>query len=289
MVKLIIDTDLGCDCDDAGALAVANILHNRGAAEVLAVTHTLPDPAGAICIERINGYYGNRFPIGLSKTANVDVERYFKRFAYPMAQGRKPPPTGESVEVMARTLARSPSKVTVVGIGAFNNVAALLQNYPDLARDKLERLVLMGGCFPDDERPRLAEFNVTCDIAAAQAVCALSPVETVFCDYYHGDDVQTGLSLAEGNPVREAYRLCELTTRSSWDLIAVLFAAQPRNPLFRLTPFGTVTVDDEGITRFTEGRGKHRLLRYAAEKAAVGRYIEDILTDQKENVYEKIV
>lgn len=62
--KIIIDTDLGCDCDDAAAIALANILHNQGAGELLGVTYSLAEREGAACIDVINGYYHNIFPIG---------------------------------------------------------------------------------------------------------------------------------------------------------------------------------------------------------------------------------
>lgn len=40
MKKIIIDTDIGWDCDDAGALALIHSLCNKGEAELLAVTAT---------------------------------------------------------------------------------------------------------------------------------------------------------------------------------------------------------------------------------------------------------
>lgn len=292
MIKLIIDTDLGCDCDDAGALAIANILHNRGVIEVLAVTHTVPDPAGAVCIDRINRYYGNSFPIGLSDKTTIDVERYFSRFAYPISYGHPLPTTGDAVAVMAETLERVAGNVTLVGIGAYNNIAGLVTARPDLIKRKVERIVLMGGCFPDDARPRVAEFNIVCDIAAAQSICRHDGTEIVFCDYYHGDDIHTGRALLRDpeNPVREIYRLCGLVTRSSWDPIAVLYAACPTAPLFAVTPFGRVTVNDDGITHFTQGVGTHRLLKFVADKKSIEETLEKILqTHYKEKMYEAVV
>lgn len=41
MVKIIIDTDIGSDCDDAGALALAHNLANEGKCQILAVTNCL--------------------------------------------------------------------------------------------------------------------------------------------------------------------------------------------------------------------------------------------------------
>ena len=37
---ILLDTDIGCDCDDAGAMAVLHALADMGETEILAVTHT---------------------------------------------------------------------------------------------------------------------------------------------------------------------------------------------------------------------------------------------------------
>ena len=57
--KLFIDTDLGGDCDDVGALALANIFKNKGLIDIVGMTHTTSMPYGAGCIDLINEYYGN--------------------------------------------------------------------------------------------------------------------------------------------------------------------------------------------------------------------------------------
>jgi inosine-uridine nucleoside N-ribohydrolase len=38
-VKIILDTDIGPDCDDAGAIAVLHTLATQGAAEILGIAH----------------------------------------------------------------------------------------------------------------------------------------------------------------------------------------------------------------------------------------------------------
>ena len=52
--KIIIDTDLGFDCDDAGALAVANILQKKSVIDILAVTHSVNRAEGCDGIKLIN-------------------------------------------------------------------------------------------------------------------------------------------------------------------------------------------------------------------------------------------
>ena len=43
-VKIIFDTDIGWDCDDAGTLAMLHRLCDKGEAELLAVTHCFATP-----------------------------------------------------------------------------------------------------------------------------------------------------------------------------------------------------------------------------------------------------
>ena len=61
-VKIIYDTDIGYDCDDAAALAMIHRLCDRGEAELLAVTHCFSTPYVSGCIDSINCYYGRQVP-----------------------------------------------------------------------------------------------------------------------------------------------------------------------------------------------------------------------------------
>ena len=66
MKKIIFDTDIGWDCDDAGALALIHSLCNKGEAELLAVTATYYHKYAAGCIDAINRYYGRIVPVGVN-------------------------------------------------------------------------------------------------------------------------------------------------------------------------------------------------------------------------------
>ena len=57
-VKIVFDTDIGGDCDDAGTLAMLHRLCDKGEAELLAVTHCYASPYVAGCIDAINKFYG---------------------------------------------------------------------------------------------------------------------------------------------------------------------------------------------------------------------------------------
>ena len=69
MLKIIIDTDIGCDCDDAGALAVAHCLEKNGYCNLISMTHCTSRVDGCCAIDIINRYYGREdIPVGILQT-----------------------------------------------------------------------------------------------------------------------------------------------------------------------------------------------------------------------------
>ena len=55
-VKMIFDTDMGNDIDDAMALVMIHNLAKRGAVDLLAVTSTKDHPLSAAYIDALNTY-----------------------------------------------------------------------------------------------------------------------------------------------------------------------------------------------------------------------------------------
>jgi len=77
-------------------------------------------------------------------------------------------PLGEhAVDFMARTIAASPTPVTLVPTGPLTNIALLLER---TGGANVERIVLMGGSIAEGNMTPAAEFNVWSDPEAAQAV-----------------------------------------------------------------------------------------------------------------------
>lgn len=56
---IVIDTDVYSDVDDIGALAVANVLHNYGLADLRGVAVNTHSEYGALAVSVINTYFGN--------------------------------------------------------------------------------------------------------------------------------------------------------------------------------------------------------------------------------------
>ncbi len=72
-VRILFDTDMGSDCDDAGALAILHVYADRGLAEILGCIYSSGQvPYGAGVVQAINIYYGRpKIPIGAAHDDKV--------------------------------------------------------------------------------------------------------------------------------------------------------------------------------------------------------------------------
>jgi inosine-uridine nucleoside N-ribohydrolase len=116
-----------------------------------------------------------------------------------------PPPSRDTepvhaVELIARTLRDRPH--TLIPIGPLTNIALLLALHPEL-RDRIERIVLMGGAIDLGNVTPSAEFNVWCDPEAAHRVFTSGlDVTMVGLDVTH----RAMLSAARAEALRETGR-----------------------------------------------------------------------------------
>jgi inosine-uridine nucleoside N-ribohydrolase len=169
--KIIIDTDIGDDVDDALALAFAC---RSPEIELLAVTvvwHNIPDrvrlarkvmrafgrpdvPIGAGLGHALAGSENKGHALNQSVVL-TDEERAADVSDAPDAQ-----------RLLVETIEKHPGKITLVPIGPQSDVGRLLRESPGTAR-RLKRIVLMGGAYFSRDR---AEYNIKSDPDAAQMV-----------------------------------------------------------------------------------------------------------------------
>jgi len=307
-VKIIFDTDIGGDCDDAGALAVLHQLCSRGEAELLAVTACYASPYVAGCIDTINRYYGRIVPVGINYESRA-LEKGVYSYAlctefdntYP-SESYEAKTIPDALTVLRSTLAAAGDRtVTLVATGSMASLARLVQSGPDeisplsgveLIRAKVCRTVIMGGRFYETwPMPILAdkdhvvtwEWNIRADIKAAQALCENWPGELVFSSYEIGNYIVTMKTFARDaradNPVRRAYELhpAGRTGRESWDHTAMLEAIRP-DTYWYYHPYGRICVDDEGITSWhPDQQGKHTYLIPKVDYESVRTEIDELV------------
>ncbi|TDG00154.1 nucleoside hydrolase [Paenibacillus piri] len=294
-VKIILDTDMGPDCDDAAALAVLHALADRGEAEIAGITHCTSSPWGAGCIDAINRYYGRPdIRIGtLQEPGFLDGQPYQKYDrhigeTYPnaYAEGKQPE---EAVALLRELLASEPDgSIVIVAIGPLPNLSGLLHSGPDaisplsgveLAARKVAELVVMGGAFPAG-----AEWNFQMDAVSARHVAGHWPTPIMFSGYEIGSEIMTGGRLFREtpphNPVREAYRLFvgEGGSRSSWDLTAVLYGVRGLAGHWQASPNGRIEVADDGENKWTTAPDRNRrYLLPAMDSSGIQDVLEELL------------
>ncbi|WP_242361075.1 pyrimidine-specific ribonucleoside hydrolase RihA [Limosilactobacillus antri] len=75
-----------------------------------------------------------------------------------------------AIDLIAKTLRESNEKVTLVVTGPMTNAALFLRVYPDLAREKIDQIVFMGGAMGLGNWRPSVEFNIFVDPEAAKIV-----------------------------------------------------------------------------------------------------------------------
>ncbi len=310
-IKILFDTDIGCDCDDAGAMAVLHELANRGECEILAVTHCCAGPYNAGCIDAINRYFGRPdLPVGVFHPEDHVATQWKDVYARAVAErfpNRFPPEAAcpGTLEVLRRALAEAKDgEVIFVVTGSMYSMARLVESGPDeissfsgreLIRRKIRRTVVMGGRFHSqwpqpivlDGNDRVdAEFNILCDISSARKVCSRWPGELVFCSYEIGLALHTGVELqtrgCPENPVRASYALWGAqngeTGRESWDLTAMLYAIRPDAGYWTLHEPGWVRISEDGVTSLEPAPdGRHTFLIECAPVEEVRQALDRLL------------
>lgn len=219
-VKIIFDTDMLTDCDDAGAMAVLHALADRGECEILATVTSVPEVNSIATVDAINRYRGRPdLPLGMVKGAGVMEKSKFaaqiaKEFQHRVTSAEA---VSDAVTVYREILAKQPDhSVVIVTVGYLTNLKNLLQTPggADLVRSKVARWICMGGNFigkPPKDDLKLGNVNFQRDAASAHFVIHHWPGEVVFagrevCSVPSG--LQIGESLATtptDNPVRRAY------------------------------------------------------------------------------------
>jgi inosine-uridine nucleoside N-ribohydrolase len=284
-VRVVFDTDIGNDVDDALALAILHRLESLGEAKILAVTVTKDCQSAAPYIDLVNTFYGRPdIPIGVvapdvvpsSDTPMIRIPVEARKpdgsLLYPrkLREGRDAP---EAVGLLENLLAKEEDgSVVLVQVGFSSNFARLMRANRALVHRKVRLLVAMAGAFPTGPK----EFNVYSDIASAKALFAGWPTPIVASGFevgksilYPASSIENDFRYTAHHPIVDAYRAYKKMPydRPTWDLTAALYAVRPDAGYFGLSAPGAITVDDSGITHFQEATtGRHRYLVVTPEQ-----------------------
>jgi inosine-uridine nucleoside N-ribohydrolase len=287
-IPILLDTDIGSALDDAFALAlvlaspelelrgvttvgsdprmrallVCRFLTAAGRRDIPVAAGTLPQPAAAIGGQ---AQYPNHPAV------------IFKRTSQPVKDS--------AVEFLYQQLKAQPGKLTVVALGPLTNIARLIADHPE-SKAWIRRLVVMGGSVRvgyDGKPMPVAEWNMKCDIPAAQAVFA-SGIPLVVAPL----DATVGLKLDEPlrrrlfragtaltYQVQALYQMDNDATPTLFDPVAVALAFTER--LCRMEDLA-LEVDERGFTRIGKGKPNARVGTSIQGDEFLKWYVERVAT-----------
>ncbi len=263
---IILDTDIGPDYDDVGALAILHTFADKGMAKILATVASNKYEGVAAVLSVFNTYFKRpEIPIGVPKGNAVDLKdsqhwTEFIRSHYPH-KIQNNSEAADSVSIYRQVLAKqSDHSVTIITIGFLTNLANLLSTPPDsnshlngsdLVKLKVKQLVSMAGAFPSGR-----EFNIYEDSASAKKVFETWPTPIIFSGFEIGNKVKTGLPLIHNNsihnsPVKDVFNISipkakeDSNGRCSWDETAVLVGVEGYSPYYDIQS-GRIKVTNDG-------------------------------------------
>jgi len=172
MTKLILDTDIGTDIDDA--ICLTYLLHHPEC-ELLGITTVTGEPEiRAMIASSLCRHAGKEIPIFPGSADPLRI-RQRQRIAF---QGkslnkwkhRKDFPQGEAVSFLRNTIRNNPGEVVLLTIGPLTNIAKLYEEDPEIP-SLIKSHVMMGGYyeFRFKGKKRL-EWNIMGDYHASDKI-----------------------------------------------------------------------------------------------------------------------
>ena len=289
--KVIIDTDIGLDIDDAFAVALAL---RSPQLDILGFSTASGDTAArAKIIDRMLGESGyENIPVaaGIPTSApNGSLlpegiigpqRRYGENGHY--ARASHPP----AVNFILEQIHRFPGQVTLVTIGPLSNVGALMDRDMGTFR-KLKRVVMVGGWIgPADlglgQVGPGPEHNVSMDIRSSQKLFTSGiPIYVIPFDSTINltlDEVRRQAVFSAATPLTDAltllYNLFGGGTPVLFDAMAVAFVVDPQ--LCPVEPVHII-VDEKGITQVDTGQPNARICLHSDREGFLDYYMQRII------------
>ena len=245
--KILLDTDIGSDIDDAVCLAY---LLAQPQCELLGITTVTGEPERRAMMASAQCKLAGRGDIPIYPGAGEPLLIAQRQPHCPQADAldrwehESHFPKNAAVDFLRRTIRAHPGEITLLTIGPLTNIALLFALDPELPA-LLKQLVLMGGVFasPGHEGKPL-EWNIILDPHAAAMVYRTRPP-------HHrsvGLDVTMQVSLP-ASEVRQRFQTPLL--RPVLDFAEIWFTQRPQ--IVFHDPLAAATIFDEQICTFSPG------------------------------------
>lgn len=281
--KIIIDTDIGDDIDDAFAVALAL---KSPELQILGITTAFGDTeTRAKLLDRMLGEAGRQdipVAIGVHTDAKTSFGQrpyaeggHFARAAHPAA-----------VDFILEQIRRYPGEITLVTIGPLVNVGAIIDRDPQTFR-KLKRVVSMGGSIARGygdpyaaPTPAQPEWNILNDIASSRKLLAagvavyLMPLDSTQLKL---DEVKREYLFRQGAPLTDAlailYHQWAQQTPTLFDPVTIAFIDDPK--LCPVEPMNIV-VDVKGMTLRGNGAPNAQVCLHSDPQAFFSFYLSRV-------------
>jgi len=262
--RIILDTDIGDDIDDAFALALAM---RSPEVEILGITTAWGDTTlRARLTQRFlteNGASQIAIAVGIPTKSAATFSQ--ARWAEDGAAFEK---RLNAVDFLLEQARKNPGEITLVAIGPLTNIGAAIDRDGSVFK-KFKRVVLMGGSikrgygdlgYTPDHGPD-AEYNIYSDVAAAQKLFTsgvpifMMPLDSTQLML---DEVKRNILFGSGTSMTNSlaalyYQWAERNrtpTATLFDVMAMAYVVEPK--LCPVTEFH-INVDEKGFTRPTPG------------------------------------
>lgn len=309
--SIILDTDIGPDCDDVAAIAVLISYAKEYGNKILGICNCTSNIYGTATIDALKDFCeADDFVIGMYSGPEFysDHTRYNKFIAETYSENYKNNALNYLPHVeFYRTLLASAEddSVVLITIGMLNCLSDLLKSGPDsisplcgldLVKQKVHALVSMAAIYPKGR-----EFNVICDYEAAKFCFDHFPCPIYLSDFKIGVSVNTGYNVDDsdshrGDLIFDAYRLYTANWpkkgfNRSFDLTAIQFAFEGVGDIYTLTEAGNLEFFNENpkvlpnadATEFIEDiNGNIRFM----VKVADDKTIEALLQERMDQFYD---
>jgi purine nucleosidase len=260
--KIIIDTDIGDDVDDAFAVTLAL---RSPELQILGISTTFGDTeTRAKLLDRLLGEAGHTdIPVAVG-ISNPQIQTSLSQRAYADGGHFARPSHPKAVDFILDQIRIHPGEITLVAIGPLVNVGAMIDRDEQTFR-KLHRVVLMGGSiergygdlgYTKPHGPD-AEWNIKNDIPSAQKLFAsgvpifMMPLDSTQLKL---DEVKRAVLFQAGTPITDAltllYQEWGQPTPTLFDPMTIAYIVDPS--LCPVKPLHII-VDDKGFTRAGPG------------------------------------
>jgi purine nucleosidase len=256
--KVIFDTDIGDDIDDAYALG---FLLRSPEVQVLGVTTAFEDThlRARLATRFLNS--AGRGDVPVYEGPKTAGKSHFTQSQW--AEGTPDRTYPDAIEFMLNTIRGDPGQITLVAVAPLTNVGALIAK-DSKTFGKLKRVVLMGGSvahgYGNKEQPD-AEWNIVNDVAAAKALFGsgvplyVMPLDSTQIQLDPARQAElfgkkTGMAKALEELTAEWSAATKHKSPTLFDAVAAAYAVKPE--VCPTTPM-RIEVDDKGFTKKVDG------------------------------------